>query len=97
MSDSDKTRQKLLDSIRKTKAGTPDEAASPPSEAKDAPKSRAPAASAAGGRRAKPRAKPKAATPKATTAGAEARTTANKPSADGAGDPYRSARRVWPD
>jgi len=88
MSDTDKTRQKLMDTIRRTKAG-----ANPASEESSAaapePKEAAPKPAAAKSQ-AKPKSKPKVA-PKRSAASSKKK--AEQPTAD----PFQSSRRVWPD
>ncbi|MFA7587764.1 MAG: hypothetical protein WCY11_16470 [Novosphingobium sp.] len=85
MSESDKTRQKLVDTIRKTREGSAEN----------------PAASAAASAEKKPVAKKAPAKPKrAASAQPEphATTQVKSDSARTTADPYQSARRrVWPD
>lgn len=84
MSDTEKTRQKLMDTIRRTKAGaagTPEEA---PQAAAEKP------APAAKPKAAKPKAKP---SPKPAAKSAPAKKSAGGSQADA----YQSGRRVWPD
>lgn len=84
MSDTDKTRDKLLSSIRKTKAGA-------------AAKSEEPGQAKATSRIAKPAAAdtPQAAKPATPRSGQrKPRRPAEQPGSD---DPYQKGRRVWPD
>ena len=87
MTNTDKTRQKLVDSMRKTKAGTEAEA-----ETDTAP------IKAAAPKEKKTRAR-RTSTKSAGDAGsitAKPSTTSAKP-AQTPSDPYQGARRVWPD
>jgi len=86
MSDTEKTRQKLMDTIRRTKAG----AAGAPEEAPQAAAAEKPAP-AARSKTAKPKAKP---SPKPA---ANKSTPAKKSAGGGQDDAYQSGRRVWPD
>jgi len=91
MTTNDKTGEKLLASIRKTKeAGGPIETAASPSSA-SAPAKR----TATAKRKAPPKARAKtgAAKPAATRVATPPRPKAAAPAAG----PYQSARRVWPD
>ena len=81
MSSTDKTRQKLMDSMRKTKAGSTSKSGTPKSDTK--------ASSSAA--QSKPAAKPAAKPAPAK------RKPARQPVKKGGGDPYQVGRRVWPD
>lgn len=102
MTDNDKTRQKLVDSIRKTKAGASakDEtnagAATPPNSVSPSPASPNPAPANPGARSTQRRAKT---TGQQGTSRPRTKPAAPLPiSAEEKGDdPYQSGRRVWPD
>ena len=79
---SDKTREKLLNTMRKTKADAA-EVPAKPAAAKKAPAKKKAAK--------KPKAAPKA------KAASKPRAKAKKKSAQAATDPYQGARRIWPD
>jgi phage protein D len=92
MTTADKTRQKLVDSMRKSKSGaTGKPAASKPAASKAATGSRATPAKKTPARRAPAR---KAAQPQRPPAAAAAMTAVTWQSST---DPYQSDGRIWPD
>ena len=82
MSDTDKTREKLLSSIRKTKAGAT-------AKTEPAPEPAKPAQPSTPARRS--------ATPKAASTKSRASRSQRAPQRQDTTDPYQGGRRVWPD
>ena len=92
MTDKDKTRQKLVDSMRKTKASANDQASANRQDEKLSGQSKRNTTTI---QSEKPNTKPK---PKITTTVSSDAKSKPKASVRSANqDPYQSGRRVWPD